>query len=46
MVSLLTNFGFSTQASVSEGEFVLRLPELGLIAGGESFEDAVTESRR
>lgn len=40
---LLDTFGFSTQASASEGEFVLRLPELGLIAGGESFEDAVTE---
>jgi hypothetical protein len=26
--------------SVSKGEFVLRQPELGLIAGGASFEEA------
>jgi hypothetical protein len=40
---LLGSFNFSTLASVSDGEFVLRLPELNLIAGGETFEDAVDE---
>jgi hypothetical protein len=29
--------------SVSEGEFVIHLPELGLVAGGESYEDALGE---
>src|ERR1019366_986812 len=37
---LLDHFRFTTKASVSEGEFVLRQPELGLVAGGETFEDA------
>ncbi len=41
--SLLEGFGFSTKASVSDGEFVLRQPELRLIAGGESFEEAVED---
>jgi len=40
---LLEHFPFTTRASVSEGEFVLHQPELGLVAGGESFEDAATE---
>jgi Antitoxin of toxin-antitoxin, RelE / RelB, TA system len=40
---LLDHFRFTTKASVSEGEFVLRQPELGLVAGGETFEDAVGE---
>jgi len=40
---LLEHFRFTTKASVSEGEFVLRQPELGLVAGGESFEDAAQE---
>jgi hypothetical protein len=32
-----------TKASISDGEYVLRLPELGLVAGGATFDDAVTE---
>lgn len=40
---LLEPFAFSTKASVSEGEFVLRQPELGLVAGGESFDQALEE---
>ena len=40
---LLDPFGFSTKASVSDGEFVLRQPELGLVAGGESFDEALDE---
>jgi uncharacterized protein (DUF2267 family) len=42
---VLDSFTFSTTASVSEGEFVLRQPELGLIAGGDSFDEAVAELR-
>jgi len=40
---LLHPFGFATKASVSDGEFVLRQPELGLVAGGESFDQALEE---
>lgn len=40
---LLDPFGFSTKVSLSDGEFVLRQPELGLIAGGESFDEAAEE---
>jgi hypothetical protein len=40
---LLDHFRFTTKASVSEGEFVLRQPELDLVAGGETFEDAARE---
>jgi Antitoxin of toxin-antitoxin, RelE / RelB, TA system len=40
---LLEHFRFTTKVSVSKGEFVLRQPELGLIAGGESFEEAAQE---
>ncbi len=40
---LLEHFRFTTKASVSEGEFVLRQPELGLVAGGATFEDAARE---
>jgi prevent-host-death family protein len=40
---LLEGFEFHPRVSVSEGEFVVRLPELNLIAGGASYEDALTE---
>ena len=40
---LLAGFSFSTQVSVSDGEFVFRVPELNLIAGGETFDDGLSE---
>jgi prevent-host-death family protein len=40
---LLEGFRFEPKVSVSDGEFVVRLPELGLIAGGSSYEDALQE---
>jgi len=40
---LLEGFSFHPRVSVSEGEFVVRLPELGLVAGGESYEAALEE---
>jgi prevent-host-death family protein len=40
---LLEGFAFHPRVSVSEGEFVVRLPELNLIAGGASYEDALEE---
>jgi prevent-host-death family protein len=40
---LLASFHFQPLISVSEGEFVARLPELGLVAGGESYEKAMDE---
>jgi prevent-host-death family protein len=40
---LLEGFEFHPRVSVSEGEFVIRLPELNLIAGGESYEAALGE---
>lgn len=43
MEPLLGHFRFHTRASVSEGEFVLRQPELNLVAGGETFEQAASE---
>lgn len=43
MHPLLDHFRFETQASVSEGEFVLRQSELNLVAGGETFEQAASE---
>jgi len=43
LAMLLEGFSFHPRVSVSEGEFVIRLPELGLIAGGESYEDALEE---
>lgn len=43
---LLDPFGFSTKVNVSDGEFVLRQPELGLIAGGESFDEAAEDLER
>jgi hypothetical protein len=43
MQPLLDHFEFHTLSSVSDGEFVLRQPELGLVAGGETFEQAASE---
>jgi prevent-host-death family protein len=43
LAMLLEGFSFHPRVSVSEGEFVIRLPELGLIAGGESYADALAE---
>lgn len=43
LAMLLEGFSFHPRVSVSEGEFIIRLPELGLVAGGESYEDALGE---
>lgn len=43
VMALLESFEFQPKVSVSGGEFVVRLPELGLIAGGESFDGALDE---
>ncbi len=43
MQPLLDHFRFHTRSSVSEGEFVLRQPELNLVAGGDTFEQAASE---
>lgn len=43
IMALLESFEFQPKVSVSEGEFVIRLPELGLISGGESFDEALDE---
>jgi hypothetical protein len=41
--ALLESFEFHPKVSVSEGEFVVRLAELGLIAGGSSLDEAFDE---
>jgi prevent-host-death family protein len=41
--SVLEAFAFDPQVSVSDGEFVMRLPELNLVSGGETFDDAVQD---
>jgi hypothetical protein len=43
MGPLLDHFSFHTLSSVSDGEFVLRQEELGLVAGGDTFEQAGSE---
>ncbi|MBK5219782.1 MAG: type II toxin-antitoxin system prevent-host-death family antitoxin [Thermoleophilia bacterium] len=43
LAMLLEGFAFHPRVSVSEGEFVVRLPELDLVAGGESYEHALDE---
>ncbi len=43
MGPLLDHFSFHTLSSVSDGEFVLRQTELGLVAGGETFDQAASE---
>ena len=43
LTALLEGFDFQPKVTVSDGEFVVRLPELGLIAGGPSLDDALEE---
>jgi predicted RNase H-like HicB family nuclease len=43
LLALLEGFEFRPQVGVSEGEFVVRLPELGLVAGGSSLDEALDE---
>jgi predicted RNase H-like HicB family nuclease len=43
LIALLEGFEFNPKVSVSEGEFAVRLPELGLIAGGPSLDEALEE---
>lgn len=43
LAPLLARFSFHTKASTGGGEIVLRQSELGLIAGGETFDDASRE---
>jgi prevent-host-death family protein len=43
LLALLESFEFHPLVSISEGEFTVRLPELGLIAGGESLDAALDE---
>jgi hypothetical protein len=43
LTALLESFEFHPQVSVADDEFVVRLPELGLIAGGASFDAALDE---
>jgi prevent-host-death family protein len=43
LTMLLEGFSFHPRVSVSAGEFIVRLPELGLVAGGASYEDALEE---
>lgn len=43
LLAMLEGYVFNPKVTVSEGEFVVRLPELGVIAGGPSFEEAVDE---
>ena len=40
---LLEGFRFEPKVSVSDGVFVIRLPELGLVAGGSTYEEALGE---
>jgi predicted RNase H-like HicB family nuclease len=43
LLAVLESFAFEPKVAVSEGEFVVRLPELGLIAAGESLDEALDE---
>jgi hypothetical protein len=43
LTALLEGFDFHPKVTVSQGEFVVRLPELGLIAGGPSLDEALDE---
>jgi len=43
LLALLEAFEFHPKVAASEGEFVVRLPELGLIAGGSSLDEALQE---
>lgn len=43
MGTLLEGFEFHPRVSASDGEFVIRLPELGQISGGATFDEALDE---
>jgi predicted RNase H-like HicB family nuclease len=43
LLAMLEPFEFEPKVTVSEEEFVIRLPELGLVAGGESLDAALDE---
>jgi hypothetical protein len=43
LLRLLDGFSFSTQVSVSDGEFIFRVPELNLTAEGDSFDGGLDE---
>lgn len=43
LAPLLEAFELRPRVSVSEGEAIVRLPELGLIAGGQSYDEALDE---
>lgn len=43
LATLLESFRFRPAVSVSGGEFIVRLPELNVIAAGESYESALEE---
>jgi hypothetical protein len=43
IAAVLESFRFDPRVSISDGEFVVRLPELDLVAGGARYEDAVEE---
>jgi predicted RNase H-like HicB family nuclease len=43
VAALLESFRFEPVVGLSDGEFVVRLPQINLIAGGESYEDAIAE---
>lgn len=43
MLALVENVAFDPQVSVVPGEFVVRLPELNLIGGGETFDAALDD---
>jgi predicted RNase H-like HicB family nuclease len=41
--AVLESFRFEPRVSVSDGAFVIRLPELNLVSGGATYEDAIAE---
>jgi hypothetical protein len=43
LLRLLERFEFEPQASFADGGWAVRLPEFGLVAGGEDFDAAVDE---
>lgn len=43
LLRLLESFSFAAQVSVSDGEFIARLPQLKLTAGGETLDEALDE---
>lgn len=43
LAAMVENVAFDPRVSVAGGEFVVRLPELNLIGGGETFEAALDE---